>query len=201
LRAATCAPRPSWPEARRRLLLARVALAANHPDAALGHLDAASLETLTPRAALVRQILLAAAAIQGGDPQAAGILGDVLKTARHEGYLNTIVTTAPEVTRYLVEQSTQMQPEPFLERIIAAAMEVRAAQADAAQSADLVVEPLTAAQLRILKLLPTTTYEQIAATLYISRNTVKTHLRSIFQKLGVSSRAEAIERAVDLQLL
>ncbi len=60
---------------------------------------------------------------------------------------------------------------------------------------------LTAAELRILKLLPTSTYLQIAATLYISRNTVKTQLRSIYQKLGVTSRAEAIARAVDLRLL
>ena len=50
-------------------------------------------------------------------------------------------------------------------------------------------------------LLPTSTYLQIAVTLYISRNTVKSHLRSIFQKLGVSSRLEAIERAVELRLL
>ena len=49
--------------------------------------------------------------------------------------------------------------------------------------------------------MPTTGYEQIAATLYISRNTVKTHLRSIYQKLGVGSRSEAIERAVELRLL
>ena len=42
---------------------------------------------------------------------------------------------------------------------------------------------------------------QIADTLYISRNTVKTHLRSIYQKLGVASRSEALERAVDLRLL
>ena len=41
----------------------------------------------------------------------------------------------------------------------------------------------------------------MAATLYVSRNTVKTHLRSIYQKLGVASRSEAIQRAIDLRLL
>jgi LuxR family transcriptional regulator, maltose regulon positive regulatory protein len=189
------------PAARRGLLLARTALAAGDHHAALRHLDGPSLGDLTPRAALVRQILLAACAIQRGEPRAAGILGGVLETARHEGYLNTIVTTAPEVTRYLVEHSAQTQPEAFLEQIITAAMEVRAAHTDAARSAGLMPEPLTAAQLRVLKLLPTTTYSQIAATLYISHNTVKSHLQSIFQKLGVSSRAQAIERAVALQLL
>jgi ATP/maltotriose-dependent transcriptional regulator MalT len=57
------------------------------------------------------------------------------------------------------------------------------------------------AELRILKLLPTSTYLQIAATLFVSRNTVKAHLRSVYQELGVASRSEAIERAVDLRLL
>jgi LuxR family maltose regulon positive regulatory protein len=105
------------------------------------------------------------------------------------------------VTSYLVEHSGQLWPEPFLERLIVAALEVRATQRDAAPSHGVLAVPLTAAELRILKLLPTSTYLQMAATLYISRNTVKTHLRSIYQKLGVSSCSEAIKRAVDLRLL
>jgi LuxR family transcriptional regulator, maltose regulon positive regulatory protein len=187
--------------ARRGLLLARVALAAGDHHAALEHLDVVSLGDLTPRTALVRQVLLAAAAIERGDPAAAGIVGDVLEAARHGGFLNTVVTTAPQVTRYLIEHSAQARLEPFIEQLIAAALEVRAMQPDALRSGGLLAAPLTAAELRVLKLLPTTTYVQMAAALYISRNTVKTHLRSIYQKLGVSSRPEAIERAVDLRLL
>jgi LuxR family maltose regulon positive regulatory protein len=41
----------------------------------------------------------------------------------------------------------------------------------------------------------------MADTLVVSRNTVKTHLRSIYQKLGAASRSQAIERAVELRLL
>ena len=66
---------------------------------------------------------------------------------------------------------------------------------------DVLPEPLTAAELRVLKLLPTSGYLQMAATLCVSRNTVKTHLRSVYQKLGATSRAGAIERAIDLGLL
>jgi LuxR family transcriptional regulator, maltose regulon positive regulatory protein len=189
------------PAARRDLLLARIALASNDYHCAQEHLQSQSLSDLTPRRALVRQLLLAATAIERGDPMTAGSLAGAIQTARHGGFLNTVVTTVPQVTSYLVGHSTQAQPDPFMEQLIVAALEVRATQPDASQSRRVLIEPLTAAELRILKLLPTSTYLQMAATLYISRNTVKTHLRSIYQKLGVTSRSEAIERAVDLRLL
>ena len=189
------------PAGRRGLLLARIALAAGDHHTAHEQLQSLSPDDLTPRHALVRQILLAAAAIVRGDPMTAGILGGALESARHEGFLNTVVTTALQVTSYLVEHSVQMRPDPFTGQLIAAAIEVRATQPEAFQPRRVLVEPLTAAELRILKLLPTSTYLQMAATLYISRNTVKTRLRSVYRKLGVTSRSEAIERAVDLRLL
>ena len=189
------------PAARRGLLLAKIALAAGDHNAAQEHLQSPALGNPTPRRALMCQILLAAAAIERGDPMAASILGGALQTARRGGFLNTVVTAAPQVTSYLIVDSAQARPDPFTEQLVAAALQVRAAQPVASRSRRVLVEPLTAAELRVLKLLPTSTYPQIAATLYISRNTVKTHLRSIYQKLGVASRSQAIERAADLRLL
>jgi LuxR family transcriptional regulator, maltose regulon positive regulatory protein len=186
---------------RRSLLQARIALAAGDHVAAAEHLQSVSPDDLTPRRALEHQILQAAVAIERGDPVTAGLVGGVLHAARRGGFINTVVTTAPQVTSYLIEHWTMARPDPLMEQLVAAAMQVRAAQPNGSRPGRTLAEPLTAAELRILKLLPTSTYLQMAATLYISRNTVKTHLRSIYQKLGVASRSEAIERAVDLRLL
>jgi LuxR family maltose regulon positive regulatory protein len=169
------------PAARRDLLLARVALAAGDHRAAQEYLQAPGLADPTPRRALVRQLLLTAAAIERGDPAAAGLLGSALHTARGQGFLNTVITV-PQVTGYLVEHATQLRSDPFIEQLVAAALELRAAQPGTASSSRVLTEPLTAAEQRILALLPTCTYLQIADTLYVSRNTVKTHLRSIYQK-------------------
>jgi LuxR family maltose regulon positive regulatory protein len=58
------------------------------------------------------------------------------------------------------------------------------------------LEPLTARELELLTHLPSLlTAEEIAASLYVSVNTVKTHLRGIYRKLGVNSRREAITLA------
>ena len=54
----------------------------------------------------------------------------------------------------------------------------------------------------MLRLLPSgSSLPEIARTLYLSPNTVKTHSRSIYRKLAASSRAEAVERGRELGLL
>jgi LuxR family transcriptional regulator, maltose regulon positive regulatory protein len=61
---------------------------------------------------------------------------------------------------------------------------------------------LTPSELAVLRFLPSyLTNQEIAEALFLSVNTVKTHLKSAYHKLGVSSRREAVARARHLQLL
>lgn len=63
-------------------------------------------------------------------------------------------------------------------------------------------EPLTDAELAVIRLLPSDfTYAEIAGRRYVSVNTVKTQLKSIYRKLGVTSRVAAVERSRELGLL
>jgi LuxR family maltose regulon positive regulatory protein len=61
---------------------------------------------------------------------------------------------------------------------------------------------LTAAELRLLPLLSThLSFREIGERLFVSRNTIKTQAISVYRKLGVSSRSEAIARAAELGLV
>jgi LuxR family maltose regulon positive regulatory protein len=63
-------------------------------------------------------------------------------------------------------------------------------------------EALSEAEARVLRYLPTNlTAPEIADQLYLSVNTVRTHTRHVYDKLGAHGRREAVERARDLGLL
>ena len=62
--------------------------------------------------------------------------------------------------------------------------------------------PLTPAELRLLPYLQThLTFKQIGERLFVSRNTVSSQVGSIYRKLGVSSRSDAVHQATAVGLL
>jgi LuxR family maltose regulon positive regulatory protein len=64
------------------------------------------------------------------------------------------------------------------------------------------LEALSPSELRVLRYLPTNlTRPDIARELYVSINTVNTHIRNIYSKLGVRDRSSAVGRARELRLL
>jgi LuxR family maltose regulon positive regulatory protein len=76
------------------------------------------------------------------------------------------------------------------------------ADLEVASQSRLLGEAPTVAERRVLELLQThAPLQEIAETLFVSRNTVKSHARSIYRKLDVSSRSEAVTRARVLGLL
>ena len=61
---------------------------------------------------------------------------------------------------------------------------------------------LTTAELRVLQYLPShLSFPEIGQHLYLSRHRVKSQALSVYRKLGVSSRSDAVTRAEELGLL
>ena len=78
--------------------------------------------------------------------------------------------------------------------------EQRAAAARTRQEG--LIEPLTDRELTILRLLPApSSLRQLASELFVTPNTLKTHLRAIYRKLGAESREEAVIRARERGLI
>jgi len=94
--------------------------------------------------------------------------------------------------RWLVPQES-----PFVTALLAAVTSDHAVT-DLA----MVIDELTDRELDVLRYLPTMLRNHdIAADMHVSINTVKAHLRSIYRKLGVTRRREAVDRARELGLL
>ena len=86
--------------------------------------------------------------------------------------------------------------------IVGELLDVLAGRAPAPRSAAPLLEPLSEREQTLLRYLPTTlSNREIAAELFVTTNTVKTHLRSIYRKLDVAHRRDAVDRARDLRLL
>jgi LuxR family transcriptional regulator, maltose regulon positive regulatory protein len=73
---------------------------------------------------------------------------------------------------------------------------------DPDRTAPIIVEPLSGREREVLRLLSAMlSTAEIGTEMYISVNTVKTHLRSIYRKLSAARRGEAVRRARELNLI
>lgn len=79
---------------------------------------------------------------------------------------------------------------------------VLASEDDAVDGSEAEPETLTDRELQVLILLPSDlSVREIGRELYVSRNTAKSHVASLYRKLGVTSRTAAIARACQLDLI
>ncbi len=152
-----------------------------------------ALEVATPRNTrheVIRGLLLARAV--GDGEEAMKCAAAAVELASTHGLLQTVASEGPAVLE-LVEHAAWTAPTEWLDRLRRLAADAPARSARGV--ADL-VQPLTERERDVLRFLPSRlTVREIADELYISVNTLKFHLRVIYRKLGVNSRAEAAEVA------
>ncbi|TCN31677.1 LuxR family maltose regulon positive regulatory protein [Kribbella orskensis] len=105
--------------------------------------------------------------------------------------------------RHLLREIDELlRHRPALGALVDQVSEVRQTVAANAQSAATRAAPLTGAELRLLPYLQThLTIGAIGERLFVSRNTVSSEIASIYRKLGVSSRNDAVQQATRLGLL
>jgi LuxR family maltose regulon positive regulatory protein len=167
---------------------ARVHLAVGDHPAAM-----AALDTVVPRCPRHEVVLalLKARAVADRD-EATKCASAAVELASANGLLQTVASEGAYVME-LVEQAAWRVPAEWLDRLRRSMAEARTRAAPDSAGP---IEPLTERERDVLRFLPSRlTVREIADELYLSTNTLKFHLRVIYRKLGVNSRAEAAEVA------
>jgi LuxR family maltose regulon positive regulatory protein len=192
------------PFPRRAVVDAMIALAEDDHTTAEHALRSLAGASSTVRSDVEAQLLRANIALVARRPEATRLVRATLDTAQRHGFVQTVLDTAPRLIEDVISRP-HLYPEPAnLGPLLSAyhdAHDLRA-MAGARPRQTGVVEPLTEMEIRVLaRLADHLSYRDIASDLYLSVNTVKTHLKHIYFKLGVSSRSSAISRAATLGLL
>ncbi|MGY5115803.1 LuxR C-terminal-related transcriptional regulator [Streptomyces sp. 900105755] len=172
---------------------ASVRLAAGHREEALETADRLCADARTGPGVTVRATLVRArAAAEAGDPGTARkLLARALLEARRDRLRRPFLDAGPGIRRLL--------DAPPLHGLAAGWLY---GDGPGAGSPPLLVEELSGREREVLgRLAQMMSTQEIAAELYVSVNTVKTHLKSIYRKLGVGRRGDAVRRARERGLL
>ncbi|HEY3834860.1 MAG TPA: LuxR C-terminal-related transcriptional regulator [Acidimicrobiia bacterium] len=144
----------------------------------------------------LRYQLWSATVLQAEGRQSAALLAGeaVLEAATPEGHVRLFLDAGPHVRRLLVTLARR-QPAGYAARLLTSPLphdHTKERDSGTLSNRERLVLQHLANRL---------TYAEIAEAMFISRNTVKTHAKSVYTKLGVSGRGHAVERAQELGLL
>jgi LuxR family maltose regulon positive regulatory protein len=136
--------------------------------------------------------------MRGDIPAALVPLERALRLAEPEGYVRILVDEGPPMA-VLLEAAAERGIAPNYVRRLLTAFGKTEGRTPAEQ---VLIEPLSERELDVLRLLGTDLGgPDIARELVVSLNTVRTHTKNIYAKLGVNNRRAAVRRAAELDLL
>jgi len=137
---------------------------------------------------------------QGMRDRASSLLEEAITLAEPEGYVRTFVDEGEPMRELLRRIASRSVEQEYVGRLLAA-FEYRKAEKGAAVSQPL-IEPLSNRELEVLRLLKTDlSGPEIAQELMVSLNTMRTHTKNIYSKLGVNNRRTAVHQAEELNLI
>jgi LuxR family maltose regulon positive regulatory protein len=181
----------------RLLLESECALMGGDADLALDLLDGLAIDAMTLRVELERAVLHARI-VSALDEDSDGALSHVLELGRPERFVRTVISRDREYAKRLDEFLLRSPRDPYGDELLSAIDQMLVSPSQG----DLTDGPLSERERVVLRYLPTRlSYREITGELYVSMNTLKTHLKSIYRKLDASSRAEAVEHARQRGLL
>jgi LuxR family maltose regulon positive regulatory protein len=130
-------------------------------------------------------------------PAALASLQRAVTLAEPEGYVRIFADEGLPLVSLLRLAAKQGAAPGYVRRLLAAVSKT----GDSTPAAQGLIEPLSARELDVLRLLGTDLDgPEIARELIVSLNTVRTHTRNIYAKLGVNNRRAAVRRARELDL-
>jgi len=184
---------------------ARLALASGDPKGAVALLSDAQSSTvgvLHPATAIELRALAAVAQHQrGNDEEALGLVEEALELAEPEGYQGPFLTIGAPLRELISRRIRAGTAHRALAGQLGEALGPDA-DAVAEQGGSLVLEPLSERETAVLRFLPTPLSKaEIASEMFVSVNTVKTHMKNIYRKLDVTDRGNAVRRARTLHLV
>jgi DNA-binding NarL/FixJ family response regulator len=158
---------------------------------------AKNLPETTPREKIYKHIADAEVVIDR-EREALGHLRKALDLAALYGARETLLRQSPAILNLIIKSSGE-RPTVYLEELARAAADRLKIQD---QNRAGISEALTKREIEILKNLSTgKPISAIGASLHVSQNTMKTHLRNIYRKLEADGRHSAVEKAKSLFLI
>ncbi len=138
---------------------------------------------------------------QGDLPKASKSLLTALKLGHAKGFRRLFLDEGPQMAALLQAASATLK-DRALGMYASTLLQLLGGRLHTAQGTLAPVEPLSPQEIRVLRLLAAgLSNTDIAKELVVSTNTVKTHIKSIYRKLGIASRAEARGIARELKLI
>jgi LuxR family maltose regulon positive regulatory protein len=139
---------------------------------------------------------------EGRTEPARGTLDRALALAATERLRRPVIEASPRLRRFLRQERELTERHAWLGAAVVGTPPTRAAAAPTTGSAGPLVEPLTDKEMEVLRYMAALlSTEEIARTMFVSVNTIKTHIRGVLRKLAATRRNEAIRRARELGLV